>query len=140
MKREYQIRALIDEGGHMREVGKGEAADVWGLYKRDVGAAEWIWMADFGEEALARETLAEFEAGEKAEEIAADLLTIEERNCLWDALKEAEDDCNAVRLCLGLTTLAASAVLLDEAAKSLADAQAIIDAAEERAEKREDWQ
>lgn len=140
MKREYQLRALIDEGGHMRAAGEGETPDVWGLYKRDVGTAEWIWMADFGEEDLAHETLAEFEAGKKAEETAADLLTIEERNRLWDALKKAEDDCNAVRLCLGLTTLAASAVLLDAAAKSLADAQAIIDAAEERAEKREDWQ
>ena len=109
MKREYQIRALIDEGGNMRAAQEGE-------------------------------TLAEFEARKKAEETAADLLTIEERNRLWDALKRAEDDCNAVRLCLGLTTLTASAVLLDVAAKSLADAQAIIDAAEERAENREDWQ
>ena len=140
MKREYQVRALIDGGGHLRAAGEGEEPDVWGLYKRDIGAVEWIWMADFGEEALARETLAEFEARKKAEETAADLLTIEERNRLWDALKAAEDDCNAVRLCLGLTTLTAAAVLLDVAAKSLADAQAIIDAAEERAEKREDWQ
>ena len=73
-------------------------------------------------------------------EIAADLLTIEERNRLWDALKEAEDNCNAVRLCLGLAPPTASAVLLDLAAKSLNDARAIIDAAEEREKNREDWQ
>ena len=121
MKREYQVKGCIEEDGHMR-------------------AAEWIWMADSGEEDLARETLAEFEAGKKAEEIAADLLTIEERNRLWDALKEAEDNCNAVRLCLGLAPPTASAERLNVAAKSLADAQAIIDATVERAGKREDWQ
>lgn len=65
-------------------------------------------------------------------EIAADFLTTEERNRLWDALKEAADNCNAVRLCLGLAHPTASAERLDVAAKSLNDARAIIDVAKKR--------
>ena len=73
-------------------------------------------------------------------EIAADFLTTEERNRLWDALKEAADNCNSVRLFLGLAPPTAPAERLDVAAKSLNDARAIIDAAKEREKNREDWQ